>query len=200
MKGRICFTVLMGLIVSSQLFGGDKHAKTEDGKDVILRDDGTWHFVGDGKKDKKASTVYKGKHGTFTITLSPGVWIKKEKPSNPDMEAMFTHKDGDVIAWVTVERLRIPIDTLKKAVLDNVREHDKEASIVESKKRTVNGIEVLFLTINARVDGIPFTYLYCLYSGKAGAIQLVTVTGQHLFKEYRSEMEAFLNGFAIVKK
>lgn len=200
MKCPICLVLIMGALLSPGLFGADKRAKTEDGKEVILRDDGTWYYVDQAKKDKKASEVYKGKRGTFVISLSPGVWKKSEKRSNSATEAEFTHKDGDVMAMVVAERISIPLEGLKRVAIANIRKQDKEAKIAEEKKRTVNGSEVLFFTVDAKVQGIPFTYIFYLYSGEAGAIQIITLTGQNLFKDYRADMEAFMNGFEVVKK
>lgn len=167
MRVPICLVVIVGAILSPELVGADKRAKTEDGKDVILRDDGTWYYVDQAKKDKKASEVYKGKRGTFVLSMTPGVWKKREKRGNPVTEVEFTHKDGDVMAMVVAERISIPLEALKRVVVSNLKEQDKEAKVTMETKRTVNGSEVLFLTVDAKVRGIPFTYMYYLYSGKA---------------------------------
>jgi hypothetical protein len=53
---------------------------------------------------------------------------------------------------------------------------------------------------NAKVQGIPFTYMYDLYTGDAGTIQILTFTGQNLVNEYRADIETLLNGFEVVKK
>ncbi len=151
-------------------------------------------------KDKRATEVYRGKHGTFTLSRLPGVWVKSDKPAVAGPEAQFVHKDGDVMALVTTDRINMPFPALRKQVVDTVRREDKEARVLEEEKRTVNGSEVLFLRVNAKPKGVPFTFLYYLYSGDTGTIVLSTWTGQDLFKAYRSEMETLLNGLEIVKK
>jgi hypothetical protein len=83
MKGPIYLAVLVGTFLSPGLFAADKRAKTEDGKDVILRDDGTWYYVDQAKKDKEAKEIYKGKRGTFILSMAPGVWRKSEEHSSP---------------------------------------------------------------------------------------------------------------------
>ena len=143
---------------------------------------------------------YTGKHGTFTLTLKPGVWRKNPKPTVPISEVEFVHKDGDAMAMVVAERIQIPLATLRRAVVSRIQDQDKDAKVVEEEKRTVNGSPVLFLTINAKVQGIAFTYVYYLYSGKEGAIQVIAFTGQNLFKDFRPDLEEFLNGFELVKK
>lgn len=56
------------------------------------------------------------------------------------------------------------------------------------------------LTVDATVQDIPFTYHVYLYSGDEGSVQLLTWTGRKLFQENKASMEAFLNGFEVVKK
>jgi len=180
--------------------GEDRRAKTADGKEVILRPDGTWSFVGEYRRDGKAALAYKAKRGTFAVYLLPDVWKKVEKPDNEAVEVAFEHKDGDIMAFVIAERIEIPLATLKKAAIENVRLVDKDAKVVLDEKRTVNGKEFLCLTQEATVEGIPVTYHGYYYSGDEGSIQVLTWTGRNLFKELRPQMEGFLNGFVIVKK
>lgn len=47
---------------------------------------------------------------------------------------------------------------------------------------------------------MKLTFYGYYYSGDEGSIQIVTWTGQNLFKEMKPELDAFLNGFEIIKK
>jgi len=189
----------------------EKRAKTTDGKEVILRDDGTWAYAEAGKKDKpaagseykkdkKAELAYTGKRGKFTLTLVPDAWARLEKSINPLAEVSFKNDAGDVYAMVVAERLQVPLPALKKAVLDNMKRVDSESKVLLDEKRTVNGLAVVCLTVEANVQEIPLTYHVYLYSGDEGSIQLMTWTGRKLFQESKADMEAFLNGFEVVKK
>src|SRR5262249_43809904 len=134
----------------------------------------------------------------------PGVWVKADKPVVPVAEAQFTHSSPaaakEVVALVVAERGSVPLVTLKKGVLDNARKAGKDVQVLEEEKRTVNGTEELYLRVNATVRGLPLAYLYYLYSGEAGTVQLVTFTRQQLlFDAFRRDMEALLNGFEVVK-
>jgi len=195
------------LALSLPAFGADQRAKTEDGRDVILHDDGTWTYAKPSKteasqKDRRATEVYRGKHGTFTLSLIPGTWRKSEKPSSPAAEAEFTHKDGDAMAMAMVIAQRFAVSplVLKETVLKNARSADPEAKIIKEEKRTVNGSDVTFLMISVKFQGTPFTYMYDLYTGDAGTIQILTFADQNLINEYRADMEALLNGFEVLKK
>src|SRR5438105_563707 len=169
----------------------DKRAKTTDGKEVILRSDGTWSYAGEYTKDKAATLAYKGKRGTFAMHLVADTWKKADKVDNPAVEAVFIHKDGEIMAIIVAERIEVSQNALKKAVLDNMRAKDENARIVFEEKRTVNGKELLCLTVEATIDGVPATFHMYLYSGPEGSIQLITGTARKLFKELKPEMEVF---------
>ena len=208
-------TALLTLALVAALAAGgqaeDKRAKTADGKDVILRDDGTWAYAtppkkdkpaaaGEFKKDKKAELTYTGKRKRFTLSLVPDAWEQVEKSGSPVAEVVFKHAEGDIYAIVVAERVEVPLDALKKAVVGNMRAVDKEAKILLDEKRTVNGKPMLCLTVEASVKEVPLTYHVYLYSGDEGSIQVLTWTGRKLFAESKPHMEAFLNGLELVKK
>ncbi len=194
---------ILGLLCLPAL-GAEQRARTTDGREVILRDDGTWVYAEQAKGSnlqhaKNAVLQYKGKHETFALYLPPNLW--KVKPgANEELEVSFQHKDGDAFAMVIAERIAIPIEALKKVVLDNLKEAAADAAIVKEEKRKVNGTDGLCLTMKATVEGIPFTYYGYYYSGPAGSIQVITVTGQNLFEEFKPDLEKFLNGFVVLKK
>jgi hypothetical protein len=198
---RVASIVLLGVVIvcTPGLHAEDKRAKTSDGKEVILREDGTWSYVGEYQKSNKATEVHKGKRGTYTLSLVPGVWKKEEKKEG-DQEFIFSHKDGEMWAFVTAERIEMPEETLKKAALENLRTIDKDAKIVLDEKRTVNGKKILCLVINAKVEGIKYTFVGYYYSGDEGTFQIVAYTAEKLFKELTPELEGFVNGFELVKK
>jgi len=204
-------------LIPGGVMAEEQRAKTTDGKEVILRDDGTWAYAepgkkdkakakdkekagGDYKKDKKSELAYTGKRGTFTLSLVPDAWTQLEKSINPLAEVGFKNGEGDVYAMVVAERLQVPLPALKKSVLDNMKRVDPESKVLLDEKRTVNGLEMRCLTVEAAVQEIPLTYHIYLYAGDEGSIQLMTWTGRKLFKESKADMEALLNGFEVVKK
>jgi len=194
------------LMVTATVFGAstliaeDKRATTADGKVVILKDDGTWSYAAEYKRDKKATLAYSGKRKTFAVYLVPNTWKKLDKVDNDAAEVGFIHKEGDIVSLIIAERLEIPLATLKKAAIENARMADRNAKIVHEEKRTVNGKEMLCLTIEAEINDVPFTFFGYYYSGDEGSFQILTWTGRKLFKEAKPEMEEFLNGFEIIKK
>jgi hypothetical protein len=211
MRQWIGFLVVSAITcATSTPLAAEQRARTEDGKEIILRDDGTWIYAPEPKDDKgpaprykkdpRAVQQYKGRRGTFALWLVPETWKQSEKPSNEVAEVEFKNKDGDGYGMIIAERLVIPLETLKKVAIENIRKVDKDAAILEEEKRVVNGTEVLSMVINMKPEGIGVTMYSYYYVGKEGAIQVVTWAGQNLFQELRPELEAFLNGFEIIKE
>lgn len=196
---RIALAILLvaAILTPSSTQAQVKRAKTEDGKDVILKADGTWSY--EYKKDKAATLAYEGKRKTFSLYLVPQKWKKLDEVDNEDAEVGFSLKDGDAFVMVIAERIQIPLATLKKAQLARLRTVDENAKVTFEEKRIVNGKEVLCMTSEFTVEGIPAAYHGYYYSGEEGSIQVIAWTGQNLFKELKPEIEAFLNGLEIAK-
>ena len=190
---------LVLLLSMPALVGADQRAKTEDGRELILRDDGTWVYADEFKKDKAAVLQYTGKRGAFALHLVPGAW-KKDESRNAAVEVMLSHKDADAWAMVIAERIMITPEALKRHALEHARRADKDAKIVKEEKRVVNGKEVLCLIINVTRDGVPLTWYGYYYTGDEGSFQALTWTFQNVFQELKPELEAFLNGLEILKK
>lgn len=186
---------------ASTALGQEVRAITENGKQVILRADGTWNYAKPLKQDEsKPQLAYVGKRGTFALDLVPGQWRRGQVDPSSDAEVVYAHADGDVYGQVIAERIEIPIQSLKKIVLTNMEQVAADAKLIQDEKRTVNGKEVHCITVDATVAGIPLTYHCYLLSGKEGTFQVMTWTGRNLFGEVKPDMEAFLNGFRIIEK
>lgn len=202
MRAALSTLLIAALATLPPSLAEDIRARTADGRDVVLKDDGTWSFVdapGAGP-DKDAETAYEGKRKTFALRLKPGAWIQEEKPDNPDAEVMFEHKDGDVYGAVIFERTAIPVNALKKIALANMTEGDGHPKILREETRKVDGVDTIRLTVEVDVDEVPLTFHNAYYSGPAGSIQVLTWTGRNLFDEMKPEMEKFLDGLVVLKK
>jgi len=191
----------------------DKRAKTEDGKSVILYEDGTWLYADDKpavqariteikeyRHDKAASVEYKGKRGTFVLYLPSTVWKKTAAPRNTTAEVQFVHKDKDAYGMILFDHARVPVKKLMQSAVEHLKRSDPDAQIMLAEKRRVNGNEVSCLLSKVTIKGNPFIFYGYYYTGEAGSIQLITWTGESQFGEMKPDMETFLNGFDVVKK
>ena len=203
--------VLIGLIfllsAACALAAGPNEATTDDGRKVILHPDGTWEYKdapqnlesGAGNKPEGATKLYKSKKGFYEIWVNPDMWKMSPTAEGEEAEYNFTHKSGDAYAVIIAERIPIPTETLKDVALENARAVAPDAKITSQNYVEVNGVQVLNLQIDGTIQGIKFTYFGYYWGGKAGALQVITFTGQTLFEELKPDMKEFLDGLVITK-
>ncbi len=187
-------------------------AVTENGDEVILYNDKTWVYAnGDSdasgeiptnnaifSKSKDASFLVKSKTvNNIGIYINPKKWTFKKADSDTEAEYSFQLKDKDAYGLIITERIEIPLETLKGIALDNARKIAPDIKIVMEEYRTVNDKKVLCLQMNGTTQGVKFSYFGYYYSSESGTIQFITYTSQNLLKEYKAELEEFLNGFTI---
>ncbi len=205
-------TMLLWLLFLNipQTFSQEIKAKTEDGRDVLLNPNGTWHYSGDrgtvGQesvdlpqffKPKSATVLLKGKRVKYGLWYDRSKWIPDQNIDNASAEYELTHVKGDRYVVIIPERLQIPLETLGIAAIANAKKAAPDTRIPFEEKRIVNDREILCLRMDATIQGIPVSYINYYYSGKAGAVQLMTYTGQNLIEEYQSDMMDLLNGFEV---
>lgn len=194
---RLLFLALLLLILTGSVaFSQTLRATTDDGRKVLLKENGQWQFVDEAtEKAKKSLAVFKAKGNKILVYYNPTVW--KQQPGDDPIRTVFHHKDGDVYGLVIAERITMTLDALKEVALNNAKSVAPDTKIVLEEKRQVGGKTVLCMQMEGTIDGIPFTYYGYYYTGKAGTLQLLTYTSQNLFQEYEKEMAAFLNGLVI---
>jgi hypothetical protein len=194
----------------SQVFSQEITATTAGGRDVILNPNGTWHYVEEVEtpsqadnglpqffRPKSATVLLKGKRVTYGLWYDRSKWLPDQDIDNASAEFELTHVEGDRYVVIIPERIQIPLETLKIAAIANAKKVAPDTRISFEEKRIVNGRKILFLKMDATIQGIPVSYINYYYSGKAGAVQLMTYTGQNLVEEYQPDIMDLLNGFEI---
>ena len=184
------------------------NAVTETGDEVILYHDGTWKYAKDSLstkieipvndkqfvKDAQSTFLVKSKKLPIGIWINPKKWSFGKESENEDAEFQFQMKGEDLYAMLIAEKVSIPLESFKNIVLENAKEASPDIKIVKQEYRNVNGIKVLMLQMQGTIQGIKFIYYGYYYSNEKGTIQLLTFTGASLFKEYKNDIELFLNG------
>jgi hypothetical protein len=107
----------------------------------------------------------------------------------------FTHRSGEVWARVIAERVEIPITRMEDVALGNAREADPNARVIRRGTRTVNGMKMMFLEIDATVEHVPVRYYGHYYSDSSGTVQIIGWTSRNLIEEHRPLIENFVSGF-----
>jgi hypothetical protein len=193
-------------------------ALTENGREVILYENGTWKYVSGNEKEvsngqdsiiTNSHEFFKSEGATFLVKstrLNVGVYIDhtkwtfsahKDNQVNPEFG--FVLKSGQAYAMVLTEQTEVPLLSLRKIALENAKEAAVDAKIVSSEYRYINNNKVLCLKFTGTIDGIRLKYFGYYYSNPNGTVQLVTYSTEKVFNGVNNELEIFLNGFTVIK-
>jgi len=196
--------LLVVAVLQGQAYSQDLRAKTEDGRQVVLKSDGTWKFVdakpsaestGVYQRSESAKSVYNVKGGKVAVFFDPAKWTQNK--SDEPNKVTFEHREGDIYGMLIAERFALPVSKLREIALKNAQTAAPDIKVVREENRTVNGVNVLCMQMDGTIEGISFTYFGYYYAGKSGTIQLLTYTTQNIFQESLPEMTEFLNGLEV---
>lgn len=210
-------TLIMSLVTAMTIMATEApvktiNATTDDGKKVVLYDNGKWDYASGSKEFiiKSTGTVFtkpatatkeiKGKRANYSVWIDPAKWAVMKTPLSEDAELSFSHNNGDAYAIVIAERAIIPTEGLANIVLQNAQSAAPNAKIIKSEDRIVNGKKVKFVAITGTIQEINFVYNYYLYSDSNGTMQVLCFTTDNLFEEYQGDFNDFLNGFVVSNK
>jgi hypothetical protein len=201
------------LILTMIAFGGtamgaDLSATTEEGKKVLLKENGTWKYVETieakgatgGKFDRSTAATEKIEilKGKAAVYYNPNKWrgLKETEPGRFEL----THQEGDSYAMVIAERMQMPVESLRNIALSNAREAAPDIQVVAEERRKVNGSDLIFMQTAGSIQGMRITYLGHYYTGKAGSVQIIAFTGENLIDDYKNDIQEFLNGFQLLQQ
>ena len=206
---KILLLVIMVFILLTGLAVAGKLATTDDGKKVMLNNDGTWKYI--HKSKIEADNIVKPKNnyvenskisilnGKAVVNYNSMIWrsLKEEEPG------VYTliHKNGDAYAKVIVERIQMTSDELRDVVLNNGRKMDPGYHITDKNDFIINGQLVSFMRTTGKINGLNFVAIGNYYAGDIGTIQIVTYTSVagKLLYEYYGDMKNFIDGFEILQ-
>ncbi len=202
-------TVFAGVIIIASV--GSTYAKTirattQDGRTVMLHSDGTWELLSKNapadnkvKTPPRATKKVSDPKGILELWYIPAKWIVLNKPErlSPDASFALIHKTKDAYAIGIVERISMPLKTLKNIAIDNAKNVAPDAKVVLDEERQINGVNASIMDIEGTIDGIPFRYHSYYWTGKEGSIQVITYTAQNLFEEYHDDFDDLLNGIVL---
>jgi hypothetical protein len=135
-------------------------------------------------------------YGNFALWINPQEWAQSE---NRGGNILFRQTHGDGYAMVITEPGMVPdgLTGLKKVIETNAKKNTPDMQITALEPRKVNGREVLVLSMEGTVSGMPLRYLTNSYSGPSGTIQVLTYTGKDLFEKSRPLFTELLEGLEI---
>lgn len=205
--------ILLSLIVFfPQLLLAQINAVTQTGDEVMLYKDGTWKYLNDFaetetmipinnieyKKTNNLTFLVKSNRFNIGLWINPKEWTFVKGTNNDAYEYEFEKKGEDLFGMMITEKVEIPLKSLRKIALKNARSAAADARITKEEFRKINGNQVLMLQMEGTLEGVKFVYFGYYFSNSNGSVQLIVYTGENLFKEYKNDIEQFLNGFVAL--
>lgn len=209
------YIVLLSYNVQSQT-----KALTEDGREVVLYNNGTWRYqleqdstdvssvsvdslpVNKIKFSRPAGSSFLVKSKVFNvgIYINPSKWTftqRRDNEKNPEFR--FAMKTADAYAMTVTESTTIDLNNIRDIALLNAQKVSLDVKETFAEYRMVNDIKVLCLQFKGTIKGIKFVYYGYYYSNANGTIQMIGYTSQQKFESLKSEIENFLNGLVEIK-
>lgn len=201
------FFVTIILLFTTTSYASQK-AITDTGKEVILKEDGTWKYSGNAKnvtsviknnktsfkKPKDSSFLLKSVKNSSAFWVNTNKWAFKKATDNAEAEYQFQLKGQDLYGMAITEGIEVSLESLTDLALTNAQSADPNARVVKKEYRDVNGKKVIYMEMEATIQSIDFKYLGYYYSDSSGSTQLLTYTANNLVKKYKPEIYKLLNG------
>lgn len=188
------------------------NAITDTGETVILNNDGTWVYAS-GKesnddnepeiklnktkfsKDNDSTFMVKSTKNNNAVWINPKQWDFKKSDTKKSAEYKLRLKGKSLYAMMITEEIKLPLETIMNAALNNARSAAPNSKIVKREYRMVNGLKVLYMEITGTIQKVDFTYVSYNFSNDSGSTQLITYTANNLIDKYRTDIFKLLNGF-----
>jgi hypothetical protein len=200
----ISLALFAPVVVRAQ--GAPSRATRADGSIVVLYPDGTWRPESAAAAIRVAAGV--ASYATpaaatdqldlgrgVTLHFNPAKWQRAS--STVPGRQQLRHVDGDGYAMMISERLQVPATALRNIVLTNAKTAAPDLQVTMDEQRRVNGVQMEALQFTGTAQGIPFHWYGYYFSGKAGAIQVITFSGESLFDGFKADFQDLLNGFQV---
>lgn len=208
----------LAILLQSLTFIAQQRALTEDGKEVVLFDNGTWKFVNESdakvletivtnnnlfEKPKTASFLMKSKKLDVGVYFDPKKWKLATQNISPHVEYFFTDRGNTegLFGFMMTEKVQIAtLKNLKELIIENVNRNVDFFRLKESEYRTVNGMKVLYIRYAANTKGMDFEYAGNYYINSDGYAGVVGFSSQKMFENSFGAIQELINGISLVSK
>ena len=208
----------LAILLQSLTFIAQQRALTEDGKEVVLFDNGTWKFVNESdakvleiivtnnnlfEKPKTASFLMKSKKLEVGVYFDPKKWKLATQNISPHVEYFFTDRGNTegLFGFMMTEKVQIAtLKNLKELIIENVNRNVDFFRLKESEYRTVNGMKVLYIRYAANTKGMDFEYAGYYYINSDGYAGVVGFSSQKMFESNFDAIQELINGISLSPK
>ncbi len=153
------------------------------------------------QKSSESTDKIVGQEVDYCLWYNPNKWELLKENLNNVAEYSFKIDDGDAFAMIIPEEDITPLEDAPYIIFEGAKHSGVEdIKILKMENHLVNGVEVLYLIWSGKIMDTKFTYMYNIYSGKEGTVQVVAYTLDDLVDDKKEVMEELLNGFCIPEK
>ena len=208
----------LAVLLQSLTFIAQQRALTEDGKEVVLFDNGTWKFVNESdakalettitnnnlfEKSRNASFLMKSKKLDVGVYFDPKKWKLATQNISPHVEYFFAERNSNdgYFGFMITEKVQIAtLKNLKDLIIENVNRNVDYFRLKESEYRTVNGMKVLYIRYAANTKGMDFEYSGNYYINSDGYAGVVGFSSQKMFENSFGAIQELINGISLAPK
>ncbi|QKJ64892.1 hypothetical protein [Flavobacterium sp. M31R6] len=207
----ICFLTISNIAKSQT------KALTDNGKEVLLFDNGTWTYLQDSSsvnstsidsltlnknkftKTSQATFLVKSTSFNVGVFINPSKWaFASHKDNEKTPEYRFSLKSGEGYALMITEKTQVDLENMRQIALLNAQKASFDVKETSAEYRIVNNKKMLCLKFQGTVKGIKLAYFGYYYSNPNGTVQLLGFSSQQYFDSIQKELENFLNGLVEI--
>lgn len=150
------------------------------------------------QKSDDAKQIVKGNKVPYVLWMDNNKWELLDKNINPMAEYSFEMKNGNSFAMIIPEEEGVTLDDVPAIIIKGAEMNGvKNAKILETEKKNVNGSDVLFIKWSGDINDNTFVYFVYVYSDDKSTVQVVGYTLEKLLDGIESDIKTFLNGFSM---
>lgn len=187
---------LLGLMPLQALSAEPLRAVTEDGRKVLLSEDGRWKFDAKATSNSASDTgsPYQSLVKRFSVSYDTSRWVAvPTKAEQAPGRQMFRHRVAPVYALIMADEIPAQTEAVKEVILLNaVNAGGKPQVLIDEIKDNIG-----YLRFASKASGVDFMFANRYYGDDDGNIQVACFTGQQLFHKYEAECARFLAGLTI---
>lgn len=200
-------TIAVLLVVFCAFVGAqDIKAVTEDGRDVLLHNDGTWGYVDKPQASVSPTQTFRApdtaiskassRKAKISVFYDPTLWTV-EKLTGEAAEFQFQLGDNEVYARLIAEAETFDLSTVRSGIIANARKAAKSFDVTEEGSIVVNGVQVQTLKAKVTMQGIDVTFYWYYWSGPKGTVQLYGYASPADFDANFGAIQDLMNGLTL---
>lgn len=184
----------------------DIKAVTEDGRSVLLHNDGTWGYVDKPQASIAPTQTFKApdtaiskassRKAKIAVFYDPTLWTV-EKLSGEAAEFQFQLGDSEVYARLIAEAETFDLSTVRSGIISNAKKAAKSFEITEEGSAIVNGVQVQTLKAKVKMQGLDVTFYWYYWSGPKGTVQLYGYASPADFDANLKAILDLMNGLTL---